>query len=1018
MGKSKVQQVPNCRYGVACTRADCVFKHPPKPKKGDKVDLPKSDKVCFAFVAGKCVFGKQCHDKHPDEASCGTIRARYASIDCQWGRDCRSEGCLYRHPSDEVVGPALKLEPQSQQPAVYARGPVIASATPGGDAGTDAMRKAPSASPGSVPIPKAISQAADLRDASAFEISDPLDRFLAVNARNTGTQSAALLDLHFQTLQTFGPVLDEALAERIKMCPQGVWILASGAGSTRPQMRAGGVDSSGGMFDAVREYLRRKRYDFAVGYDADGQQRGAFFVRGVKRRREDPLEGVRSVFFSGLPCSGKSAAAEALAKKSQRFVVVAQDDFKTQKGMDDAFRQALSDAVAHKAMVAKKAVVRFWDHDFNAEKHYLAIPIRMAALAFLRRQFGIALPQTDFLHAMVAFLPSSLDLRAHLGRVYRVSFRSHVVLEATSAPHAGQFFEAILCAAKPATGESSSSRAVPLHIALTERSLAASSAMKAVARNLQVLNAVPLDKRIQANTIVGSFKVRQVTNLSGSVERQGLCLLMSKTGGTQDLPVQVSFDARALVANAGGGQNGFSSEWNQKVGDAALASVDPLVVLEDVDGDRDHEWSELVSQRCLTLGMAAPRVQVSRPMGPSESKYDQWLRLRPSGLLHCLGNEADAPAFSKEGAATIRRTGDGPILPPRSLEAWDVPRHRVVVLDSRRCSSAQDRKHWLEVGGLRSAEVIAAHFDVSEQECLTRVVQRGARHLNGERATQYADAQAELRPVSERLEPPTDREGFRYAWRLKAGGGVPATAAGRELVRWWVDEERAELPATVKAGDGAGYQDPQDESDNEAAPGSLPTLNQWIEVAEQNVPIAESWTCYPAGGAIDGVPTWSAGGAQSSTAVPAAGAGHEAEGWGTSMPYRGEEVLWTPTTSDADRLQQARQAGAQAAAALQEKRRQLMAAGVLAPGGQSAGVPPVGVDDERAGAARRRHSPPKMAPPPPPFQGGPDLRWDRAVAANGRLRASLEPSGSGDEDMDFGQEQLAATLRCLDLDDS
>ncbi|CAE7526318.1 unnamed protein product [Symbiodinium pilosum] len=31
-GKAKIQ-VPDCRYGAACTRRDCVFKHPPKPAK-------------------------------------------------------------------------------------------------------------------------------------------------------------------------------------------------------------------------------------------------------------------------------------------------------------------------------------------------------------------------------------------------------------------------------------------------------------------------------------------------------------------------------------------------------------------------------------------------------------------------------------------------------------------------------------------------------------------------------------------------------------------------------------------------------------------------------------------------------------------------------------------------------------------------------------------------------------------------------------------------------------------------
>jgi len=75
----------------------------------------KSNKVCFAYMAGKCASGCQCHDKHPDEASCQKIKERYGKTDCQWGRQCRREGCLYRHPSDEPVGRAHTLQLQPQQ---------------------------------------------------------------------------------------------------------------------------------------------------------------------------------------------------------------------------------------------------------------------------------------------------------------------------------------------------------------------------------------------------------------------------------------------------------------------------------------------------------------------------------------------------------------------------------------------------------------------------------------------------------------------------------------------------------------------------------------------------------------------------------------------------------------------------------------------------------------------------------------------------------------------------------------
>lgn len=135
MGKSNASkvQVPECRYGAACTRKDCVFRHPPKPAKS--APPKKSDKVCFAFVAGRCAFGRQCHDRHPDQESCRTIKDRYNKIDCQWGHQCRTDGCLYRHPSDEPAGPALVQSPPKPQPAVFAAGPKIQPQPQGAEKG-------------------------------------------------------------------------------------------------------------------------------------------------------------------------------------------------------------------------------------------------------------------------------------------------------------------------------------------------------------------------------------------------------------------------------------------------------------------------------------------------------------------------------------------------------------------------------------------------------------------------------------------------------------------------------------------------------------------------------------------------------------------------------------------------------------------------------------------------------------------------------------------------------------------
>jgi hypothetical protein len=323
MGKSKANaksQVPECRYGAACTRKDCIYRHPPKKVAQAKptaaaaaAAAEATDKVCFAFVAGRCQFGKHCRDKHPDEPSCRTIREKYARMDCQWGRQCRTEGCLYRHPTDQPEGPPLQKEPPRAQPAVFAAGPTIVPT-----AASDEPRAR--ARQNTIPIPKAILQSMDLRSRAGVDLADPLERFLAVNAHNSGSKSAALLDLYCQTPSTFQSVLDDVLPERLRMFPAGTGIwLVTGSPSAKHRV------AEGSLFDAVREYLTRRHYEFSIGFDNDSIQ-CAFCVLS-RKKTEDPMLGIRAVFLCGLPGSGKTALAEVLARKSGgRFRRISQDD--------------------------------------------------------------------------------------------------------------------------------------------------------------------------------------------------------------------------------------------------------------------------------------------------------------------------------------------------------------------------------------------------------------------------------------------------------------------------------------------------------------------------------------------------------------------------------------------------------------------------------------------------------------------------------------------------------------------
>lgn len=89
------QQMPMCNYGAACTRRDCVYRHPPKGS-----ECMRSDEVCKAFLAGACLYGSKCYCIHPDEDEAERLRQKYAGTPCRWGEECRTQHCLYAHPSD------------------------------------------------------------------------------------------------------------------------------------------------------------------------------------------------------------------------------------------------------------------------------------------------------------------------------------------------------------------------------------------------------------------------------------------------------------------------------------------------------------------------------------------------------------------------------------------------------------------------------------------------------------------------------------------------------------------------------------------------------------------------------------------------------------------------------------------------------------------------------------------------------------------------------------------------------
>ena len=101
MGKKQqaaARRMPLCDYGSACTRRDCVYRHPPRA-----APVIKCDQVCKPFLAGVCQFGERCTYQHPSAADAHALRRRYKSTACTWGNDCHSRACLFSHPKDALL---------------------------------------------------------------------------------------------------------------------------------------------------------------------------------------------------------------------------------------------------------------------------------------------------------------------------------------------------------------------------------------------------------------------------------------------------------------------------------------------------------------------------------------------------------------------------------------------------------------------------------------------------------------------------------------------------------------------------------------------------------------------------------------------------------------------------------------------------------------------------------------------------------------------------------------------------
>ena len=263
----KPVDMPVCKYASACSRKDCVFRHPPA-KKAPESD-PQAAEVCMPFLADMCAFGSDCHNKHPSPSECEKIRAGFLTKWCRFGSTCKTKGCLYRHPNPTAL---LDLEPKRPAaPTILATGPVYRHTSP-----------TPPLSPKYevVPIPIGIYVNYDEAIAShAFAIKDPIERFGYVNSQHSQfafhSDEWFVLDLHFQSTRSVQLVLEQVIPqclEYLETCQdKEIWLI-TGAGNHVPiksHQVQGGV-----LFDAVLEACLGAKHDLCVraGVDTKGNK--------------------------------------------------------------------------------------------------------------------------------------------------------------------------------------------------------------------------------------------------------------------------------------------------------------------------------------------------------------------------------------------------------------------------------------------------------------------------------------------------------------------------------------------------------------------------------------------------------------------------------------------------------------------------------------------------------------------------------------------------------------------------
>ena len=166
--KKKQIDLPMCKYGLGCSRKDCVFRHPTKSPAvvaaNEEEESLNENEVCMPFLADMCAFGETCFYYHPSTSECEKLRKKLASKWCRFGASCKTKGCLFKHVADSPI--QVTTPKRESAPTILATGPVYKSPSTIASPSVD-----------SVPIPTGIFISYDdAISTRAFDIKDPIER--------------------------------------------------------------------------------------------------------------------------------------------------------------------------------------------------------------------------------------------------------------------------------------------------------------------------------------------------------------------------------------------------------------------------------------------------------------------------------------------------------------------------------------------------------------------------------------------------------------------------------------------------------------------------------------------------------------------------------------------------------------------------------------------------------------------------------------------------------------------------